>query len=262
MSISNADSLTIDRNLFNRVNFGIEFYQSDSAHTANHIKRNRFETCNYGLVSATHENPMNYPNQNDTTKIKCNVNCNTFNDCGYAWVGTGRYLNQGSLSISAGNNFNNTTFENVIVLDNSATYYYNQLILNENPNNGNSFDLKLDNTQTNNSNRSFLTFNINSNASNSNCINKRSNHFVMTYENKKIEPTIFPNPTTGELNLKNFKTDYYSTFISDITGKVVYSGIIMDNEKIDISFLLPGLYFITFNSNHNENYQFKLLKID
>jgi hypothetical protein len=84
----------------------------------------------------------------------------------------------------------------------------------------------------------------------------------MTYENKKIEPTIFPNPTTGELNLKNFKTDYYSTFISDITGKVVYSGIIMDHEKIDISFLLPGLYFITFNSNLNENYQFKLLKID
>ncbi len=262
LSISNADSLTIDRNLFNRVNFGIEFYQSDSAHTANHIKRNRFETCNYGLVSATHENPMNYPNQNDTTKVKCNVNCNTFNDCGYAWVGTGRYLNQGSLSISAGNNFNNTTFENVVILDTVSKYYYFQLEPKENPNNSNSFVILLDNAQINNTNKPLFSVKEVPSLNPSNCISKRSNFETAITRSFDELPAIFPNPTSGILNLINFDADYYNLSISDITGKSLIQNIIINNSKINLSNLPAGLYFITIKSTLNEKYTFKIIKFD
>ena len=257
LSLSNADSLTLDRNLFNEENFGIEFYQSDSTLSENNIKRNRFEYCNFGLVSATHENPLYYPNQNDTTKIKCNVNCNTFNNCGYAWVGTGRYINQGDATYPAGNIFNNSIYENVIVLDSSSKYYFFDSL--ENPYNGNSFIIQLDiNTIISKA----FSFNQSTSYFPNNCINKRSSKYLNDPNFSQFSPTIYPNPTNGKIKISNLKSGTYFMCVTDITGKNVYQTNVNHKDFIDISFMPSGLYFINLNSNHNENYQFKLLKVD
>jgi hypothetical protein len=55
--------------------------------------------------------------------------------------------------------------------------------------------------------------------------------------------TISPNPTTDFLTITNSNNSEIS--ILDISGKKVWSGIINNSEKINISHLSPGMYFIS-----------------
>ena len=66
--------------------------------------------------------------------------------------------------------------------------------------------------------------------------------------------TLYPNPTSSELNIKseNFNLNGSIQFeITDITGKVVNNGII-NNKKLDVENLNSGVYFLGLNVNGNK----------
>ncbi len=70
---------------------------------------------------------------------------------------------------------------------------------------------------------------------------------------RSVDVSVFPNPADDNLNLlvKNGgRNTGYS--ISDLTGRVVLSGIVTnDDSKIDVSKLLPGYYFVRLQHNGN-----------
>lgn len=67
--------------------------------------------------------------------------------------------------------------------------------------------------------------------------------------NKRNEIKIYPNPTTGKINILSEKIE--SIEIRDINGKIVYSG----NEKlIDLSYKKQGLYFVIVVTNNEIHY--------
>jgi hypothetical protein len=74
-------------------------------------------------------------------------------------------------------------------------------------------------------------------------------------QEKKIE--IYPNPTSSELN---FKGDFIPTFIEliDLNGRVLKKEI--QNEKVTISDLKVGTYFVRFLIN-GKVYQEKITKL-
>jgi hypothetical protein len=57
---------------------------------------------------------------------------------------------------------------------------------------------------------------------------------------------IYPNPTEGQFTISNVKEGDYS--ITDVAGKVVASGKVFENQKIDVSELLKGYYFVNVSS--------------
>lgn len=61
--------------------------------------------------------------------------------------------------------------------------------------------------------------------------------------------TIYPNPATNELYMGNVSSGNY--YISDATGHVIQQGT-LDNGKLNVSKLAPGLYFITVLQNGKE----------
>ncbi len=61
--------------------------------------------------------------------------------------------------------------------------------------------------------------------------------------NKLNKINFFPNPVVEYLQIITDKN--IETLIYDISGKKVWSGIINHSEKIDVSYLIPGMYFIS-----------------
>ena len=60
---------------------------------------------------------------------------------------------------------------------------------------------------------------------------------------------VYPSPTSNYLNLEGPKEDY-SLQILNIQGKLFHElKNINGNQKIDVSFLPSGLYFINFSNN-------------
>ncbi|RZJ67422.1 MAG: T9SS type A sorting domain-containing protein [Flavobacterium sp.] len=59
--------------------------------------------------------------------------------------------------------------------------------------------------------------------------------------------TIYPNPTDNEINIVGANTDVKSVSITDTTGKTVLNAS-GDLEKIDVSFLAQGMYFVEISS--------------
>jgi len=73
--------------------------------------------------------------------------------------------------------------------------------------------------------------------------------------------TIFPNPSTGifMLTLRNVNTST-QVLITDVSGKVVYSSLMENNEKnIDLSAQPAGIYFVNINGG-TFNEQIKIVK--
>jgi hypothetical protein len=71
-----------------------------------------------------------------------------------------------------------------------------------------------------------------------------------TSDRKQIK--MFPNPTSGGITIEGFVVNFSTSYvISDATGRQVMSGSISaDNNKIDVSSLLNGMYFVAFKSEH------------
>lgn len=78
--------------------------------------------------------------------------------------------------------------------------------------------------------------------------------FVATNVNNitrnKINAIIFPNPVKNELNIKYNFTGRCNIVISDILGRVVYTGVLNNNlTSINIQQLKPGLYNLYIQTN-------------
>ena len=64
---------------------------------------------------------------------------------------------------------------------------------------------------------------------------------------------VYPNPTEGQFTVSNVKEGDYS--ITDVAGKVVASGKVFENQKIDVSNLLKGYYFVNVSSGTSAGVQ-------
>lgn len=72
----------------------------------------------------------------------------------------------------------------------------------------------------------------------------------------KSEITIYPNPTSGILNIEGLKNEGFRIYNS--LGEVVYYNENLSGKQIDLSFLDSNIYFVRISNNHK---LYKLIKI-
>ncbi|MCL2434930.1 MAG: T9SS type A sorting domain-containing protein, partial [Lentimicrobiaceae bacterium] len=67
--------------------------------------------------------------------------------------------------------------------------------------------------------------------------------------------TIYPNPTTGELEIKNYELRINSIEVFDVYGRTISSHhpiTSSSNQKIDISHIISGIYFVKITTEQGE----------
>ncbi len=80
-------------------------------------------------------------------------------------------------------------------------------------------------------------------------------------DHKEIELILYPNPSSGILNVSMIDKKDYKYSIIDLNGSQVIKGSLYDNvNTIDISMLSPSLYFIVFTDPHGDISTYKLVK--
>lgn len=73
----------------------------------------------------------------------------------------------------------------------------------------------------------------------------KSDQYATIKEFKKNKDlSVYPNPATSEIYLKITGTDSYDYEISDISGRVLLSGPLENNDRINVSALSQGVYFV------------------
>ncbi|MHB0755150.1 T9SS type A sorting domain-containing protein [Polaribacter sp. M15] len=77
----------------------------------------------------------------------------------------------------------------------------------------------------------------------------QSNPQVLSLENNNLQSkfSVYPNPVSNILNLTNIEGDF-SFKVFDITGKILLNGTRKASNKIDVSSLKKGLYFLEISS--------------
>ena len=88
--------------------------------------------------------------------------------------------------------------------------------------------------------------------------------YIIT-SNEKVELeyklALFPNPTSGELNLEIEKAGIFEIKIANALGQVFYQSFIHSNyAKFDLSQYPTGLYFLTVFQNGKLQKTFKIIK--
>jgi len=86
---------------------------------------------------------------------------------------------------------------------------------------------------------------------------------INTSIDNKVERNIgiYPNPTTGRVNIKIPEADNFSTqiYVYDLQGRAVHEQV-LNSEDINLSFLSPGIYFINLvNETNHSFYHEKLI---
>jgi hypothetical protein len=72
---------------------------------------------------------------------------------------------------------------------------------------------------------------------------------------------LYPNPTNGNLYVEHTLIEDYNVKITDVSGKIVYTGFIFKEENhnmLNLEHITQGYYFITFY-NHKNQFTQKLL---
>ncbi|MCL2436394.1 MAG: T9SS type A sorting domain-containing protein, partial [Lentimicrobiaceae bacterium] len=67
--------------------------------------------------------------------------------------------------------------------------------------------------------------------------------------------TIYPNPTTGELEIRNYESEIKSIEVFDVYGRKVSSHHLIpssSNHLINISHLTSGIYFVKVTTEQGE----------
>lgn len=78
-------------------------------------------------------------------------------------------------------------------------------------------------------------------------------------ENTLPPPLLYPNPTAGLIEVRNFKA--YNTYtLFDSSGQSVYSGAV--ESSLNLHPLATGVYFITFNGNGFTSQTIRIVKTD
>lgn len=100
--------------------------------------------------------------------------------------------------------------------------------------------------------------NINQTSSNAEALDEI---FLATNESSKSDFFfIFPNPVEDFININSNNSDDYATYKIYFTdGKIINSGKIQEG-KIQISYLAPGIYVIEFLGNNGKTKRMKILK--
>ena len=64
---------------------------------------------------------------------------------------------------------------------------------------------------------------------------------------------IYPNPSTGQLNISNCK-NYDKLYVADLLGRTVYSSdVSKESMNLDLNSLPVGQYFITLTNSTTKN---------
>ncbi len=242
--LRNTDSTFIDRNLFYKGYSGIQYYQINSSNHISNVERNKFVNCDYGFISATKTNPLFSNSINSSTNIvKLKLKCNTFNTCGFGWLGTGQYFNQGVSALSTGNSFGNIFFNNILLISPFSKYYW--FNIDEKPNLTNLFSVELDNASYSNSN--VLSSNVEALPSLSflNCLGKRNLNagFVDLVDDKII---VVPNPFTNQLKIYSQIKEIKFLQLIDINGKIIATG---SGQLINLDEISSGFYILKIFTN-------------
>jgi hypothetical protein len=82
---------------------------------------------------------------------------------------------------------------------------------------------------------------------------------VLTKEVYNQSFTVFPNPTTGQLQIKNYESQIEEIVIYDVAGKKLLNYQLIDN-LIDISHLSSGLYFLSIKTENDIFFQKLIIK--
>lgn len=235
----NSKSLNINSNTFTHLQRGIEYYSRRIGTT--NIKYNVFNFSDYGLITATDENPVlsTFPYKNAPSGVLVDVQtrCNEFYDCKYGWVGTGKYNTQGTASTATGNKFFNTGFWNVLVAASSGTFYYSPNgNASENPYNYLIGSLNMDGINYNNVNYGTQCF-LSQNGTANSC-NGSSPSTSIRDESNTNSIFIFPNPFSEKLSIQ-FDKEIDNIQISDVSGRIEieYSNI----HETSITIATPDL---------------------
>jgi len=260
----NNTAASVNNNLIEGAESGIQFYQNTNTPlTVSSIEKNRFESCTYGLVTATKENPATAvaPYQNSSTQtVYVNVGCNTFNNGDYGWVGTGKYLTQGSFSFQSGNSFNNVNNWNACVTGFGSIYYFDNPVTNENPY-GVLNNTILDGVLIDNSNYTNLCF-ATSQGSGNGCTGRRSNSIISNVDIEdekeemndiltKVKVINYPNPFDNQMiiEVKNTSVDAQINIqVVDLNGKLIYQSspnlANVDKIVVNLNNLAAGMYLL------------------
>jgi hypothetical protein len=81
-----------------------------------------------------------------------------------------------------------------------------------------------------------------------------ANFFLSTAAGKGLKNSIkiYPNPATDKLNFNFTGQDLNKIQLIDLTGKVVYTGIALNqNESIDLSMFKRGFYIVQIHTSDN-----------
>lgn len=275
ISLEDAKGSTIDRNLVTNADEGIAFYQNTtvSVPTTN-ITRNRIESCNWGLVTATKENPATsvVPYQNSSTQmIYVQVNCNSFNNNSYGWIGTGGYSNQGTSLSPSGNTFQSNLNWNTCVAYNSNNYYWCQFNTAENPYGVTSGILILDGNTITSSNYSSNCLIDNPVIPSSTCSNKRDGSTDdAKFEDNPVERPItfnaYPNPFDNYVKLvanDNNSGKKFTLRIYDMSGRLMIESENSESVQIiDTQNWSNGVYFIQIADSTGLLFSEKLVKVN
>ena len=81
---------------------------------------------------------------------------------------------------------------------------------------------------------------------------------IISLEENNLEYNIFPNPSSGTINIELGEQGEFNVEICDIVGKSMYNNSIKTNTNIDINGLDSGVYFVTI-SNENKSNTTKLI---
>jgi len=65
--------------------------------------------------------------------------------------------------------------------------------------------------------------------------------------------SIYPNPTNGELFVSHPLNSEFNITITDITGKVLNTTTLQDNESVNVASYPQGMYFIQIESGNERN---------
>lgn len=66
-----------------------------------------------------------------------------------------------------------------------------------------------------------------------------------------IQPEVFPNPFQNSITIEEINGDKNSVKVFDLKGELVFEKQIQGKSKLDLSFLSPGIYQLSIQSNTN-----------
>jgi hypothetical protein len=82
---------------------------------------------------------------------------------------------------------------------------------------------------------------------------------------KWLQPKMFPNPATSELNLDlsyDIRWLGKNIFVTNIQGQLIMNVTITSkNQRIDLNKLKPGIYFIAAKKDDGESIKMKFVKL-